>query len=118
MKSTPFVLCRVLFKRHARFRKQCNTFFIDLVSNMCFKDNSPPSSAVIHDLLSFLLVETNTVPNHKGMSHLCVHSCMCLFFHYYILHVSSLQVTHMCGPRCSLLLMNAWIKILWSDQLC
>uniref|UniRef100_A0A3P8VZZ7 RING-type E3 ubiquitin transferase n=1 Tax=Cynoglossus semilaevis TaxID=244447 RepID=A0A3P8VZZ7_CYNSE len=60
---------RVLFKRHARFRKQCNTFFIDLVSNMCFKDNSPPSSAVIHDLLSFLLVETNTVPNHKGNTH-------------------------------------------------
>ncbi|XP_013865501.1 E3 ubiquitin-protein ligase RNF213 [Austrofundulus limnaeus] len=53
---------RVLVGQHAQFRKQCNAFFIDLVSTMCFKDNSPPSSDVILILLSFLMVEANTVP--------------------------------------------------------
>ncbi|XP_034396196.1 E3 ubiquitin-protein ligase rnf213-alpha isoform X2 [Cyclopterus lumpus] len=53
---------RTLIDQHARFRKQCNAFFIDLVSTVCFKDNSPPCSAVILHLLSFLMVEVNTVP--------------------------------------------------------
>ncbi|XP_029363545.1 E3 ubiquitin-protein ligase rnf213-alpha [Echeneis naucrates] len=53
---------RVLIKQHAQFRKQCNAFFIDLVSTVCFKDNSPPCSVVILHLLSFLMVETNAVP--------------------------------------------------------
>ncbi|RVE69570.1 hypothetical protein OJAV_G00079000 [Oryzias javanicus] len=52
----------VLVSQHAQFRKQCNAFFIDLVSTVCFKDNSPPCSDVIRHLLSFLMVETNTVP--------------------------------------------------------
>lgn len=60
------ILFRVLVGQHAQFRKQCNAFFIDLVSTMCFKDNSPPSSDVILILLSFLMVEANTVPNVKG----------------------------------------------------
>uniref|UniRef100_A0A3B3YP08 RING-type E3 ubiquitin transferase n=1 Tax=Poecilia mexicana TaxID=48701 RepID=A0A3B3YP08_9TELE len=41
--------------QHAQFRKRCNAFFIDLVSTVCFKDNSPPSSAVIFHLLNFLM---------------------------------------------------------------
>ncbi|KAG7242861.1 hypothetical protein INR49_018116 [Caranx melampygus] len=53
---------RVLVNRHAQFRKQCNAFFIDLVSTVCFKDNSPPCPAVILHLLSFLMVEANIVP--------------------------------------------------------
>ncbi|KAA8582604.1 hypothetical protein FQN60_003825 [Etheostoma spectabile] len=53
---------RILINQHAQFRKQCNAFFIDLVSTVCFKDNSPPCSAVIFHLLSFLMVEANTVP--------------------------------------------------------
>uniref|UniRef100_A0A8C7Y3G1 RING-type E3 ubiquitin transferase n=1 Tax=Oryzias sinensis TaxID=183150 RepID=A0A8C7Y3G1_9TELE len=40
---------------------QCNAFFIDLVSTACFKDNSPPCSAVIFHLLSFLMVEANPI---------------------------------------------------------
>ncbi|KAK7939807.1 hypothetical protein WMY93_003133 [Mugilogobius chulae] len=47
---------------HAQFRRRCNAFFVDLVSSMCFKDNSPPSSKVIQDLLSFLMLESNPVP--------------------------------------------------------
>ncbi|KAM9346074.1 E3 ubiquitin-protein ligase rnf213-alpha-like [Symphorus nematophorus] len=53
---------RTLINQHAQFRKQCNAFFIDLVSTVCFKDNSPPSSNIILHLLSFLMVEANTVP--------------------------------------------------------
>uniref|UniRef100_A0A665VK89 Uncharacterized protein n=1 Tax=Echeneis naucrates TaxID=173247 RepID=A0A665VK89_ECHNA len=59
---------RVLIKQHAQFRKQCNAFFIDLVSTVCFKDNSPPCSVVILHLLSFLMVETNAVPILGGIS--------------------------------------------------
>uniref|UniRef100_A0AAZ3REY3 RING-type E3 ubiquitin transferase n=1 Tax=Oncorhynchus tshawytscha TaxID=74940 RepID=A0AAZ3REY3_ONCTS len=51
---------RVLINQNARFRKQCNTFFIDLVSTVCFKDNSPPCRAIILHLLSFLMVEILT----------------------------------------------------------
>ncbi|KAM6905305.1 E3 ubiquitin-protein ligase rnf213-alpha-like [Xenentodon cancila] len=57
---------RIQVTQHAQFRKQCNTFFIDLVSTVCFKDNSPPCPAVIHDLLSFLMVEANAVPIIRG----------------------------------------------------
>ncbi|XP_071329691.1 E3 ubiquitin-protein ligase rnf213-alpha [Trachinotus anak] len=53
---------RGLIKQYAQLRKQCNAFFIDLVSTVCFKDNSPPCSAVILHLLSFLMVEANVVP--------------------------------------------------------
>uniref|UniRef100_A0A8C7K856 Ring finger protein 213 n=1 Tax=Oncorhynchus kisutch TaxID=8019 RepID=A0A8C7K856_ONCKI len=51
---------RVLINQNARFRKQCNAFFIDLVSTVCFKDNSPPCRAIILHLLSFLMVEILT----------------------------------------------------------
>nr|XP_015798016.2 E3 ubiquitin-protein ligase rnf213-alpha [Nothobranchius furzeri] len=53
---------RILVSKHAQFRKRCNAFFIDLVSTLCFKDNSPPCSAIILHLLSFLMVEARTVP--------------------------------------------------------
>ncbi|KAF7667968.1 hypothetical protein LDENG_00038400 [Lucifuga dentata] len=53
---------QLLINQHAQFRKQCNAFFIDLVSSVCFKDNSPPCSAVILHLLSFLMVEAEPVP--------------------------------------------------------
>ncbi|XP_078257499.1 E3 ubiquitin-protein ligase rnf213-alpha-like isoform X2 [Rhinoraja longicauda] len=37
------------------FRKRCDAFFIALVSMVCFKDNTPPTKEVVHDLLSLLL---------------------------------------------------------------
>uniref|UniRef100_G3PB13 RING-type domain-containing protein n=1 Tax=Gasterosteus aculeatus TaxID=69293 RepID=G3PB13_GASAC len=61
---------RIHIQQHAQFRKQCNAFFIDLVSTVCFKDNSPPCSAVILHLLSFLMVEANTVPILRGKRHI------------------------------------------------
>ncbi|XP_062264891.1 E3 ubiquitin-protein ligase rnf213-alpha [Platichthys flesus] len=57
----PSEATRILVNQRAQFRKQCNAFFVDLVSTVCFKDNSPPCSAVIRHLLSFLMVEGNTV---------------------------------------------------------
>uniref|UniRef100_A0A8C9SEG1 RING-type E3 ubiquitin transferase n=1 Tax=Scleropages formosus TaxID=113540 RepID=A0A8C9SEG1_SCLFO len=48
---------RVLINLNAQFRKQCNAFFIDLVSTVCFKENTPPSHDIILHLLSFLTVE-------------------------------------------------------------
>nr|XP_061805731.1 E3 ubiquitin-protein ligase rnf213-alpha-like [Nerophis lumbriciformis] len=51
---------RTRVEHYASFRNQCNAFFIDLVSSVCFKDNSPPCPAVIQHLLSFLLVEPTT----------------------------------------------------------
>lgn len=64
--SVRLALCRILVSQHAQFRKRCNAFFIDLVSTMCFKDNSPPCSNVILHLLSFLMVEAGPVPILRG----------------------------------------------------
>ncbi|XP_057716646.1 E3 ubiquitin-protein ligase rnf213-alpha-like isoform X2 [Corythoichthys intestinalis] len=57
---------RIRVERHALFRNQCNAFFIDLVSSVCFKDNSPPCDAVIHHLLSFLMVEASAASILSG----------------------------------------------------
>ncbi|XP_042369460.1 E3 ubiquitin-protein ligase rnf213-alpha-like [Plectropomus leopardus] len=49
---------RISVKKIAEFRCRCNGFFIDLLSTVCFKDNTPPTRDVITHLLSFLMVET------------------------------------------------------------
>ncbi|KAE8283229.1 E3 ubiquitin-protein ligase rnf213-alpha [Larimichthys crocea] len=66
----PSEATRILINQHAWFRKQCNAFFIDLVSTVCFKDNSPPSSEIILHLLSFLMVEANPVSILGGKRHI------------------------------------------------
>ncbi|XP_058417797.1 E3 ubiquitin-protein ligase RNF213 isoform X3 [Diceros bicornis minor] len=48
---------RDAIEKHACFRQMCNSFFIDLVSTLCFKDNSPPQKDVIEVLLSLLFVQ-------------------------------------------------------------
>lgn len=53
-------LCSVSIKKNAEFRQRCNGFFVDLLSTVCFKDNTPPASGVIKHLLSFLSIETGT----------------------------------------------------------
>ncbi|XP_030645560.1 E3 ubiquitin-protein ligase rnf213-alpha-like [Chanos chanos] len=62
----PLENTRILISKNSQFRKQCNAFFINLVSTMCFKDNSPPSKAIILHLLSFLMVEPGSLPAIKG----------------------------------------------------
>ncbi|XP_045155456.1 E3 ubiquitin-protein ligase RNF213-like [Echinops telfairi] len=44
-------------EKHSRFRHMCNSFFVDVVSTMCFKDNTPPQRDVIEALLSLLFVQ-------------------------------------------------------------
>ncbi|KAK2835329.1 hypothetical protein Q5P01_015813 [Channa striata] len=50
---------RALIKKNSDFRRRCNGFFIDLLSSVCFKDNTPPTQSVITHLLSYLMVETD-----------------------------------------------------------
>lgn len=54
--SSPSLL-RKAIEKHAQFRHMCNSFFVDLVSTMCFKDNTPPEKSVIDTLLSLLFVQ-------------------------------------------------------------
>lgn len=44
-------------EKHAQFRHMCNSFFVDLVSTMCFKDDTPPQESVIDSLLSLLFIQ-------------------------------------------------------------
>ncbi|XP_073332592.1 E3 ubiquitin-protein ligase rnf213-alpha-like [Pagrus major] len=55
---------RVSIKKNAEFRQSCNGFFIDLLSTVCFKDNTPPASGVIKHLLSYLSIETENEQIH------------------------------------------------------
>ncbi|KAF6091974.1 hypothetical protein HJG60_000149 [Phyllostomus discolor] len=48
---------RAAIEKHARFRHMCTSFFVDLVSTVCFKDNCPPDKDVVEMLLSLLFVE-------------------------------------------------------------
>ncbi|XP_046895107.1 E3 ubiquitin-protein ligase rnf213-alpha isoform X2 [Hypomesus transpacificus] len=57
---------RQLINQNAQFRKRCNAFFIDMVSTVCFKDNTPPCQNIISHLLSFLMVEVPAVAILRG----------------------------------------------------
>ncbi|XP_048346006.1 E3 ubiquitin-protein ligase RNF213-like isoform X2 [Sphaerodactylus townsendi] len=50
-----------VINKNSKFRKFCNSFFIDLVSVMCFKDNEPPEKAVIEELLRLLFAHKATL---------------------------------------------------------
>ncbi|XDV14216.1 hypothetical protein PO909_002393 [Leuciscus waleckii] len=57
---------RGLISQNALFRMRCNAFFIDVVSSVCFKDNTPPSRDIILHLLSLLMVEACSLPQIRG----------------------------------------------------
>ena len=63
----------------------CNSFFVDLVSTMCFKDNSPPQKEVVKDVLSLLFVEKELpreAPQREWLSfHRVKNSVLHLFFY-------------------------------------
>ncbi|XP_028841461.1 LOW QUALITY PROTEIN: E3 ubiquitin-protein ligase rnf213-alpha-like [Denticeps clupeoides] len=52
------------------FRQRCNSFFIALVSSVCFSHGSPPCSPVILHLLSLLMVEAGPVPGLGRQQHM------------------------------------------------
>jgi len=42
-------------EEHSQYRQRCNTFFMDLVSQLCFGDDSvPPEEAVIRRLMGYI----------------------------------------------------------------
>ncbi|XP_018560281.2 LOW QUALITY PROTEIN: E3 ubiquitin-protein ligase rnf213-alpha-like [Lates calcarifer] len=55
---------RASFKKNAEFRQRCNGFFIDMLTTVCFKDNTPPTQGVINHLLSYMRVETEDKQIH------------------------------------------------------
>ncbi|KAF4115423.1 E3 ubiquitin-protein ligase rnf213-alpha isoform X2 [Onychostoma macrolepis] len=57
---------RDLISQNAFFRMRCNAFFIDLVTTVCFKDNTPPSKDIILHLLSLLMVESCSLSQIRG----------------------------------------------------
>ncbi|XP_072256671.1 E3 ubiquitin-protein ligase RNF213 [Pyxicephalus adspersus] len=59
---------RESIQKNIDFRKQCNGFFVDIVCNMCFKDNSPPDDKVIRHLLSFLFEDTESASYTRSLS--------------------------------------------------
>ncbi|XP_071394340.1 E3 ubiquitin-protein ligase rnf213-alpha-like, partial [Centroberyx affinis] len=59
---------RASIKKNTEFSRRCNGFFIDLVSTVCFKDNTPPTGGVITHLLSYLMVETEHQIHTKDLS--------------------------------------------------
>ncbi|XP_060596004.1 E3 ubiquitin-protein ligase rnf213-alpha-like [Ruditapes philippinarum] len=40
------------------YQKRCNTFFMDVVSQLCFADNTAPSQEVVEKLLSYIFFTT------------------------------------------------------------
>ncbi|XP_068134510.1 E3 ubiquitin-protein ligase RNF213-like [Hyperolius riggenbachi] len=55
-------------QKYIDFRKQCNGFFVDIVCNLCFKDNNPPDAAVIQLLLDFLFGKTESGSHTRYLS--------------------------------------------------
>ncbi|XP_062573630.1 E3 ubiquitin-protein ligase rnf213-alpha-like, partial [Saccostrea cucullata] len=48
------------------FQRHCNSFFMDLVSQLCFTDEEPPSSQVIQKLMSYMFITTRARRGQGG----------------------------------------------------
>uniref|UniRef100_A0A803YCM8 RING-type E3 ubiquitin transferase n=1 Tax=Meleagris gallopavo TaxID=9103 RepID=A0A803YCM8_MELGA len=55
--------------KNALFRQRCNNFFIDVVTTMCFKDNEPPDTAVIQELLNLLFVYRDFLEDSASLTY-------------------------------------------------
>lgn len=113
------VLCRDKVRQHTCFRSHFNSFFTDLVTTLCFKDNSPPCSDIILHLLSLLMMEIETVPILGGRtgSLVCVQSHK--HFRVYLwlsFSLSICQVFEKYWQRSFRPLMTLRIKIQWFGQ--
>ena len=47
-------LSRIGEKKLTDYQRRCNSFFMDVVSQLCFYDNTPPSDEVIDKLLKYI----------------------------------------------------------------
>lgn len=50
-----FYLYRGDIANYNEFRRRCNSFFLDIVSQLCFAERSPPSQEVIEKLFSYVV---------------------------------------------------------------
>ncbi|CAC5391523.1 RNF213 [Mytilus coruscus] len=46
---------RETLSKYKNFRKRCNNFFMEVVSQLCFAEGTPPSQEVIKKLLSYII---------------------------------------------------------------
>lgn len=49
------IFCRDTLLKYKNFRQRCNNFFMEVVSQLCFAEGTPPSQEVIKKLLSYII---------------------------------------------------------------
>ena len=51
---------------YKKYKQRCNTFFMDVVSRLCFYGNEPPSDDVIQKLLSYVTKDPGLEADENG----------------------------------------------------
>ncbi|CAM4568990.1 unnamed protein product [Lepidochelys olivacea] len=51
---------------HNKFRRKCNSFFVEFVSSYCFGDKIPPSAEIIEQLIKFVACKPSNA-EHQGV---------------------------------------------------
>ncbi|KAG6923548.1 ring finger protein 213, partial [Chelydra serpentina] len=49
---------------HNKFRRKCNSFFVEFVSSYCFGEKIPPSAEIIEQLIKFVACKPSN-PEHQ-----------------------------------------------------
>ncbi|XP_052062754.1 E3 ubiquitin-protein ligase rnf213-alpha-like isoform X2 [Mytilus californianus] len=55
-------------KKYHDYRRRCNSFFMEVVSQLCFADGTPPSKEVIDKLLSYITGQSKTKKSGRVLS--------------------------------------------------
>ena len=45
-------------RKYHDYRRRCNSFFMEVVSQLCFSDGTPPSNEVVDKLLTYIIDQT------------------------------------------------------------
>ncbi|XP_061169142.1 E3 ubiquitin-protein ligase RNF213-like [Saccostrea echinata] len=61
-------ICKPEIKEFNSFKKSCNSFYMDVVSQLCFSDDMAPSQEVIEKLMSHIAISPKTGKAHEVMS--------------------------------------------------
>jgi hypothetical protein len=48
------------FRKFYDYRRRCNSFFMEVVSQLCFSEGTPPSKEVVEKLLSYITGHSKT----------------------------------------------------------
>ncbi|XP_043373130.1 E3 ubiquitin-protein ligase rnf213-alpha-like isoform X4 [Dermochelys coriacea] len=57
-------ITREAVANHNKFRRKCNSFFVEFVSSYCFGDKIPPSAEIIEQLIKFVACKPSN-PEHQ-----------------------------------------------------